>query len=382
MQLFAALAVAPVISNAATSAGLPPYPIVGHVIQELHEFDNPEGSLFSADGRFLYVSSSAELGSPSKGFHWIRGRGYISKLSVGPGGKLHMLKARLVDSVTAPLGMALNPVRNGRFPRGAIFVAETGAPLAEADGSEVKDQALSDAQVMAFNENGKVLGSIHIGPGSAVARRIGVAGAVPNALAFDEQGNLYVTETGFGGGQYDPPIATHGGGVYRFPASSLEALADGRDAPFQYIPAPEGGPDGIEVAPGGAVHMNTVGLNAGLNDPAEGGMYRLSQLDFDAGRLPPPFARGLGALDGLTFAGDKRLDTEVKNTNSVIVTPLAGGPTRILLLDKPMRFDGPADIAVARQRDGSYLLVVPELSALAANTGHDRITVIRLPADF
>src|SRR4029453_2695545 len=83
---------------------------------------------------------------------------------------------------------------------------------------------------------------------------------------------------------------------------------------------------GIEVAPDGAIQFNAVGAVAGLKDPADGGMYRLTKEDFMSGHFPAPFAQGLGALDGLDFAGSVRLDTEIKNTNSVVVTPPRGVP--------------------------------------------------------
>jgi hypothetical protein len=49
---------------------LPPYPVKGQAIQRLKAFDNSEASIFSADGRFVFISNSAELGMPDKGFHW------------------------------------------------------------------------------------------------------------------------------------------------------------------------------------------------------------------------------------------------------------------------------------------------------------------------
>jgi hypothetical protein len=45
---------------------LQPYPVKGQVIQRLNAFDNPEGSIFSADGRFVFISNSAELGTGLK----------------------------------------------------------------------------------------------------------------------------------------------------------------------------------------------------------------------------------------------------------------------------------------------------------------------------
>ena len=82
----------------------------------------------------------------------------------------------------------------------------------------------------------------------------------------------------------------------------------------------------MEVASDGAIHTNTVGAAAGMPDPAQGGMYRLTKSDFQSGRLPLPFAAGLGALDGLDFVGAARLDTEIVKTNTVTVTPPYGAP--------------------------------------------------------
>ena len=145
-----------------------------------------------------------------------------------------------------------------------------------------------------------------------------------------------------------------------FPVSSLDALADDQSAPLFYIPVPEGGPDGIEVAPDGAIHFNTVGALAGLKDPADGGMYRLTKEDFMSGHLPAPFAQ---------------------NTNSVMVTPPRGVPM-MLTYDQDIKLAGPSDIAVRKMSDGSYLLVIPELAPTSPNNHDNQVTVIRLPANF
>ncbi len=52
----------------------------------------------------------------------------------------------------------------------------------------------------------KILGAIKLGAGSAAEKVSGVVGTLANALAFDQAGNLYLAETGIGGGQFEPPI--------------------------------------------------------------------------------------------------------------------------------------------------------------------------------
>jgi hypothetical protein len=360
---------------------LQPYPVKGQVIQRLNAFDNPESSIFSADGLFVFISNSAELGMPDKGFHWTHKAGYISKLAVQPDGTLKMVNEKLIAGLTGPLGMAVSSVATSKFPKGTVFVIEAWAPLAEADGTEVKDPSVLDPKIIAFNTDGKILGAIKMGAGSPAAVVAGVTATLGNALSFDKEGNLYATDTGIAGATFNPPIPTKGGGAYMFPVSSLDELADGQSAPLFYIPVPNGGPDGIKVAPDGAIHFNTVGGAAGLEDPAAGGMYRLTKEDFKSGHLPAPFAQGLGALDGLDFAGSVRLDTETKNTNSVVVTPPYGTPM-MLTYDQDIKLAGPAGIAVCKMSDRSYLLVIPELSATSPNNHDNPVTVISLPANF
>ena len=330
----------------------------------------------------MFISNSAELGMADKGFHWTRKSAYISKLEVQPDGSLKMVNEKLVTGLTGAVGMAVSTVGTRKFPRGTIFLAEAWAPLAEADGTDVKDPSVIEPKILAFNTDGKILGSIKLGEGSAAAKASGVVATLPNALAFDPSGNLYLAETGIGGGSFSPAIPTKGGGVYLFPTSSLDALAEGRDAPVSYLAVPDGGPDGIEVAPDGMIHFNTVGQAAGLKDPAEGGMYKIKKADLIAGKLPEPFNRGLGALDGLDFAGSNRLDTEIKNTNSVVVTPLSGTKSYVLTYDQDIKLAGPADIAIRKLSDGSYLLIIPELAATSPNNKDNSVTVVKLPADF
>ena len=130
------------------------------------------------------------------------------------------------------------------------------------------------------------------------------------------------------------------------------------------------------------IHFNTVGVAAGLKDPAEGGQYKV----YEGGHRKRQacrrtFGKSFGALDGLDFAGNVRLDTEIKNTSSVMVTD-SKGKAYTLTYDQDIKLAGPADIAVRKQSDGSYLLVIPELTATAPNNKDNTVTVVRLPKGF
>ena len=260
-------------STAALAAELQPYPHKGQVLQRLASFDNPEGAIFSADGKYVFISNAAEQGNVDKGFSWVQGAGYISKLEVQGDGTLKTVEEKLITGLTAPLGFAVIPTSTKKFPQGTIFVVQATAPLVDDAGNPVKSASGRTPKITAFNVDGQVLGEISLGSGSAAEKAAGVIATLGNALAFDKSGNLYVAETGIAGGSFEPPLATKGGGIYLFPKSSLDDLADGKDAKISYLPVPEGGPDGIEVGPDGSIHFNTVGVAAGLKDPAEGGQY-------------------------------------------------------------------------------------------------------------
>ena len=92
----------------AQAADLQPYSHKGQVIQRLASFDNPEGAIFSADGKHVFISNAAELGNPDKGFAWTNGAGYVSKLEVQSDGTLKIddgtsMAAPMVSGVAALL---------------------------------------------------------------------------------------------------------------------------------------------------------------------------------------------------------------------------------------------------------------------------------------
>ena len=77
------------------------------VKQVLKNFDNPEGAIFSHDGKFVFISNSAEIGDRGAGFSWTENEGYISKLSVNSNGTLTMVEEKLITGISSPLGMGV-----------------------------------------------------------------------------------------------------------------------------------------------------------------------------------------------------------------------------------------------------------------------------------
>ncbi|MHA2248696.1 MAG: hypothetical protein ACXADY_27370, partial [Candidatus Hodarchaeales archaeon] len=289
------------------------YVLKGKVIQRLKAFDNPESAAFSADGKFVFVSNAGELGLKREGLFWVEHGGFISKLAVQPDGTLKMVDPKLIDGLTGPLGLAVSTKATRTFPAGTIFVSTGNLPMAESSGERVINRARVRGEIIGVSPNGEPLGAISWGVHSELAAISGAPATHLNGMAFDKAGDLYVAETGMGGETVSPAIVTRPG-VMMIPHGALDDLAaqqTPREMPL-FVPIP-GGPDGVSICPvDQSLHVNTVGMAAGMPDPDRGGMFRLQRGDLASGVCPPPFASGFGALDGLAFLPDgARLDTQI-----------------------------------------------------------------------
>jgi hypothetical protein len=280
----------------------------------------------------------------------------------------------------------------GEILAGTVFVGVAGLP------------PVNESHIVAFNPETPetIVGAIPAGLGSDFDTISGGPVLAINALAFDQAGNLYFTDTALG---YSDCIPIRQG-VWKVEASSLEGLlAGGTDSTgisFCYI---AGAPDGIEVSPSNELYVNTVGLApaAGfglspLYDPFVGAIYRLTDDDFapplEAGGEPFGFVRsspllsGLGALDGLVFTpGGTMLCTEIGSTNDILsIKPgilqaahqSADAREGVIFLGVP-DLNGPADISVAKIGRKTFV-IIPEHTSFGPPTDpeDDQVTVIRL----
>jgi len=351
------------------------------VKQVLKNFDNPEGAIFSHDGKFVFISNSAEIGDRGAGFSWTENEGYISKLSVNSNGTLTMVEEKLITGISSPLGMGVLPVSTGMFPAGTIFACVGAAPIVDQDGKTITDRNRMRSKLLAFNTDGKILGEIDTGAGSVFEEITGSPIILINALGFDKAGNLFVADTAFGGAQFDPPW-DGAGGLWKISVDSLDAMASGKKADkmpeFLAIP---GNPDGVEVSPiDGMVYVNTVGPVAGAPDPANGGIYAISNMQ----TLPAPMDGNLGALDGLDFTiQGTMVNSQIRgDIPARLYVNCIGKEATTLELVPYTELSGPADVAIRQMADGSYMMVVPELMARDNTPGDDEVTVLAVPSSF
>ena len=351
------------------------------VKQVLKNFDNPEAAIFSHDGKYVFISNSAEIGDRGEGFSWTENEGYISKLSVNSNGTLTMVEEKLITGISSPLGMGVLPVSTGMFPAGTIFLCVGSAPIVDQEGKTITDRNRMRSKLLAFNTDGKILGEIDTGAGSVFEEITGNPIILINALGFDKDGNLFVADTAFGGAQFEPPW-DGAGGLWKISVDSLDALASGKKATKmpEFLPIP-GNPDGVEVSPiDGMVYVNTVGPVAGAPDPANGGIYAIS----DMKSLPAPIDGNLGALDGLDFtAQGTMVNTQIRgDIPARLYVNCIGQEATTLALVPNTELSGPADIAIRQMDDGSYMIIVPELSARDNTPGDDDVTVLAVASSF
>jgi hypothetical protein len=365
--------------NSNIHAGVHSTPAV--VKQIIKNFDNPEAAIFSHDGKYVFISNSAEIGDRGEGFSWTENEGYISKLSVNSNGTLTMIEEKLITGISSPLGMGVLPVSTGMFPAGTIFLCVGSAPIVDQEGKTITDRNRMRSKLLAFNTDGKILGEIDTGAGSVFEEITGNPIILINALGFDKDGNLFVADTAFGGAQFDPPW-DGAGGLWKISVDSLDALASGKKATKmpEFLPIP-GNPDGVEVSPiDGMVYVNTVGPVAGAPDPANGGIYAISNMK----SLPAPIDRNLGALDGLDFtAQGTMVNTQIRgDIPARLYVNCIGQEATTLALVPNTELSGPADIAIRQMDDGSYMIIVPELSARDNTPGDDDVTILAVASSF
>jgi hypothetical protein len=368
------------------------FPVAAEVVQVIAQFDNPEGATFSQDGQHVFVSNAAEIGDRGEQFGWTEGEGYISKLEVQGDGTLTMVEEKLIDGLTGPLGMGVLPVATATFPQGTIFALSGSAPMVDPQGEPVSDPARLQSKIIGFDpQSGEVLGEIATGQGSVFEQINDSPVLLINAIGFDQEGNAYFADTAFGADQFEPPFAPKGG-VWMVPHGAIDDLAAGKTPQEQprFVAVP-GNPDGVEVSPeDGKIYVNTVGPVAGAPDPANGGIYALTQQDFAGGpetKLRRPADQDLGALDGLDFtAGGVMLNTQIKpDVDAAIYVNCPGQQAQKLEVQgqrQEAELTGPADLAVHRVEGGEQLVVVPELMNRSPNRGDNEVTVLRVPAEF
>lgn len=360
------------------SADAPAAPVLGAgapaLLQTIAAFRRPESVAFSLDGRELYVGNcaSGKFGAQRDTFGFLRGAGAVSRLEVLPDGHAEMVDARLVQGLHSPLGLAVLPRATARYPRGTLLVNVGNALQVDAAGASITQRnELGTGIVFVDPASGQQLGFLSLGVGSPMAERIGHGFLLPNSLAFDGAGNLYVTDTAKGGERLVPPAPAHPG-LLRV---SHDAIDDPTAGSVSFL-AIAGQPNGVGYFDqDDAIYVVTMG-----GDTPEGqAIYRLPSADFPTATLPEPLVSGVGTMDGIAFTPAGTILT-TRFSGDVLV--VRRGAARPWSLGEKLRLAGPADHRLLALSDGSSLLAIPEQAPEEPGDWAQRVRLIRLPPGF
>lgn len=351
-----------------------------YIGQTLNEFHRPESVAFSLDGRTLFVGNCASdlFGPDRKLVGMVQGKGAISKLDVDKKGRVSVSNLTFIEGLNSPLGLGILPQATERFPRGTLLVNQGITLLVDEAGNPVTDAAALGTGVMFFDpDTGALLGKIELGVGSVVAERIGHSTLLPNSIAFDGDGNLFVTDTAKGGDRQVPAQVAHPGliriahhAIDRLAANSGEGLSA---ADVSFTPM-AGVPNGIGYWEAeDAICVVTMGGNA----PQGTAIYKIPAASFPRTDLPAPLRGDTGTADGIAFTPAGTILTS-RFSGDLLALPRGGEPI-VLELEALV---APADHRLLTLSDGSSILAVPEQARTEPQHWNQRVRIVRLPKGF
>jgi hypothetical protein len=343
------------------------------LVQTIDVFDRPESVAFSLDGSILYVGNCGSdlFGPERKKVGFVAGRGAVSRVSIDPFGRAELEDLRWVEGLNGPTGLAVLPRGTSKYPAGTLLVCQGLALLCDAKGEYVADPAkLGTGILMLDGRTGRELGRIPLGAGSAIAKRLGHPVLLPNSLAFDRAGNLFVTDSGRGGQNLLPPVEARPG-LIRISRASIDDPAAGT---IGFTPVP-GTPNGVAENDDRILVVTMAG--GSLEGEA---VYVMPAASFPLDVLPAPYAAGVGTMDGVVVTPAGTIVAS-RFSGDLVAIPL-DKKARPVRLSPEVVLNAPADHRLLALPDGSSLLAVPEQARSEPLPRRQRVRFIRLPAGF
>ena len=336
--------------------------VEGRLLGVIEGCTNPESAELLEDGE-TFVFGNCRL---DVGFEWFRdgaglvylaGEAFVSRARLSTAGEVSLEERVLLGGLTTTLGCDVIRVGGGALPRGTVVMAVGGKPVT-GDG---RGPAPADPHLLAFDPvSGDVLGRIGLGEGSPVAKRFEPL-EMPNGLAVDPDGTIYVTDNPHTNPAPDPAAPSPSTpAVYRIPAGAVRGLLGDDPAAATDVRRVEmpGFSNGTTASP---VDGACWAVSCSPTDPARGGVYRLADEAFATGVQPPPFRRDLGVLDGVGVT--RRGTVLAGNPLEGVIHAFKPDGGHAVVRGLP---DGvmPADFNVTYPRclDGEPALLVPDIA--------------------
>jgi hypothetical protein len=340
---------------------------------------NPESAELLDDGEtIVFGNCRLEVGfdwfRKGEGLVYLEGLAFVSRARVSRGGDVTLEERELITGLTTTLGCDVMRTGQTALPRGTVLMAVGGKPVTR-DGS---GPAQASPHVLAFDPaNGDILGRISLGEGSPIARRFEPL-EMPNGLAVDQEGNLYVTDCPHTNPSPDPAAPPPSSpAVYRIPAAALGPLLRGEPGSADFVGrvVMPGYVNGATISP---VDGTCFAVSCSPVDPVGGGVYRLPASAFSSGVQPPPLHRDLGQLDGVgvTRRGTVLAGTPLENKIHAF-TP--DGEYGLISGDGlPCRMPADFNVVYPRCLDGEPALLITDIM-VGTGPGECTVSVLAIP---
>lgn len=342
------------------------------IAQELDGFLSPTASVFSPDGRYLFVinHSQGENGT-------LRSQSFVSKLAVKEGGEVVPNDMRFIKNLTAPIDLDFSPIRYGSIPKGAIFLV-VGTPLVQDEsGRPMRNLSRVMIGIHVIDPNtGRQIKRIDLGPNSRIRLQDELSLLSPSSICFDAMGNLYIGESGVGGHMFDRKQVGRPG-IWRIEAEAVEDLMN-------------------EMSPRKGVELiRTTSLPTDMTFRAKenmlyfvtnhtqgrpsGSVFRISAGQYQGISSMQTIVRDLSALTGIQIMPKGRV--LLAGNSGELMFPRGKKDTRPLRFRPRHEFSSPGKIALLTLRDGSIVIAVPEQSSDQGGGKGQRVSIVRLPSE-
>jgi len=345
------------------------------VLQVLSGLDRPVAAVFGPEGKTLFVAnrSRGSIGA-------LRAMGSITKFERGSDGDYKMASKRFVIGLTAPSALDFLPVSLGEgLPAGLLFLV-SGTPLIEnEDGRMTKDASKDFIGLSVIDPvTGKILKKVDLGPAAAMKLKGEYSLISPSSLKFDNQGNLYIADTGIGGNMFmfknrvkaQPTI-------YRIDHRSLGKMLNGEPPVNAQVMKVSSIPGDMSYR---AEDDSIYFLANHIVGATKGAVFKVASSDFQGRSSMQTIVRELTALSSLQILPNGKVLLVTKSGEFHV--PRGKKSSREIRFKPEMRFTTPGRFDLLSQPDGSFLLAVPEESGDAGIGKGQRVKIVKFPAKY